>query len=319
VIGVSVGGDAKKKRNRKQNRPAVAPHFVRGYGGQRRRIEMKKNLIMTIAVMILTLWTTPGLAATVHVPGDYSTIQDGIDAALDGDSVLVAPGTYCENIMIDGKDVRVKGALGAAQTVIDGGLAGPVVTFAACGSDAGIKGCTITNGVGGIVCLMSGPKIKECVITGNITDSMGGGIYCLESSPTIKRCLISHNMAAAGGGISAYFSSVDIRDCFLICNEASSSGGALDIYSSSSVKAKRLAVIGNRSETGSAIHCGVSSAGKFKHCYVLANHSSEPDIMVTSMSNMKIEKSLIAGNWDTAHSTLSMSKVHRVAGEALLE
>jgi len=71
---------------------------------------------------------------TLNVPGDYATIQGAIDAAVNGDTVLVAPGTYVENIDFLVKAITVKSSSGAEATVIDGGNPpdpdfGSVVTF----------------------------------------------------------------------------------------------------------------------------------------------------------------------------------------------
>ena len=60
-------------------------------------------------------------AATIHVPADQPTIQAAIDAAADGDTVLVAPGTYYEDINFHGKIITVTSEQGAAATVIDAG------------------------------------------------------------------------------------------------------------------------------------------------------------------------------------------------------
>jgi hypothetical protein len=63
------------------------------------------------------------LAEVLHVPAQYSTIQAAVSAAVDGDEVRVAPGTYTgggnKNIDLHGKDLRVLGEGGPEATIID--------------------------------------------------------------------------------------------------------------------------------------------------------------------------------------------------------
>ena len=81
-------------------------------------------------VVILFCWGSLAPATTIHVPGDYSTIQAGINAASNGDTVLVADGTYYENIDFFGKRIVLKSENGAETTIIEIGTTDiPVVSF----------------------------------------------------------------------------------------------------------------------------------------------------------------------------------------------
>jgi regulator of RNase E activity RraA len=83
------------------------------------------------------LYPIVAFATTINVPADYATIQVAIDAANNGDTVLVAPGTYVENIEFYGKAITVSSAEGPEVTVIDGNQSGSVVHISAYGYDSG--------------------------------------------------------------------------------------------------------------------------------------------------------------------------------------
>lgn len=66
-----------------------------------------------LSLAFIAFIPTLALAGTIiHVPQDQATIQAGIDAALDGDTVLVSPGTYYENIIFNGRAITVASANG---------------------------------------------------------------------------------------------------------------------------------------------------------------------------------------------------------------
>jgi serine protease len=89
---------------------------------------MKHLVLATISLLAALGANASG--ATIHVPADQPTIQQAIDAASPGDTVLVSPGTYFEHINYEGKAITVRSEQGAAQTIIDGDNTGfPVVTF----------------------------------------------------------------------------------------------------------------------------------------------------------------------------------------------
>jgi hypothetical protein len=79
-------------------------------------------------LLIACAIVSPAVANTIHVPQDQPTIQAGIDAANPGDTVLVAPGTYYENIDFKGKAITVTSSGGAATTIIDGRSIGGMAT-----------------------------------------------------------------------------------------------------------------------------------------------------------------------------------------------
>jgi hypothetical protein len=112
---------------------------------------------------------------TIHVPADQPTIQAGINAANTGDTVLVAPGTYYENLTIDTKEIVIRSSDGAAKTILDGSKIGVVVTITNTPSLATtIDGFTIRNGHtpftpsdGGIFLRNAGATIQNNTISGN--------------------------------------------------------------------------------------------------------------------------------------------------------
>jgi hypothetical protein len=145
----------------------------------------------------------PARAATIRVPGQVSTIQAAINLAVEGDTVLVAPGTYRQRLHLVLKNLVVRGEQGADLTIVDGSVSlGNVVTCQLVGRTTILEGLTITGGE------PNGP------------DSVGAGIYCNEGSPTIRNCKLVGNRSRAGGGVAAYFfSEPAIHDCFIAHNE----------------------------------------------------------------------------------------------------
>jgi hypothetical protein len=158
-------------------------------------------------------------AVTIHVPADKPTIQAAIDAAVNGDTVLVSDGTYKENINFNGKAITVTSVNGSSKTTIDGGAADSVVTFTTnAGFTSVLSGFTITNGFsnfnkpnsgsgGGIFIDGASPKILNNVITAN-KGCDGDGIYVHgAASPLIQGNVITANIQSAcsggngGGGI----------------------------------------------------------------------------------------------------------------------
>jgi Bacterial Ig-like domain (group 3) len=139
------------------------------------------------ALLFFTLgWCFSVAAAqtTIHVPQDQPTIQAGIDAAQNGDTVLVAPGTYNENIDFKGKAITVISADGPKTTTIHGdGTTAVVVFHSKENRSSVISGFTITGGGytaqggigygGGVEASDAAPSILNNIITGNQCHAVG--------------------------------------------------------------------------------------------------------------------------------------------------
>jgi hypothetical protein len=167
-----------------------------------------------LAVGLLALFVLPrSLHAqqTIHVPADQPTIQAAINAANNGDTVLVAPGTYVENINFNGKAITVTSAGGPSVTIIDGGAKGSVVTFITGETSSSVlSSFTIRNGHsdfntpgfgagGGIFIHSSSPIISGNLITGNHSVH-GIGIYIDGGTPAIQGNTITGNTECCGSG-----------------------------------------------------------------------------------------------------------------------
>ena len=180
----------------------------------------------------------------IHVPGDFETIQAAINAAWDGDSIIVDPGEYVENIDFLGKNIVIMGNPDdPSETIIDGDRNDSVVSFQNGESeDAVITGFTLTNGIGwfhggytnggGIVLNGSSPTISHCIIKDNEVGWGGGGIFCGSSSPTVTNCLIIDNSAGhEGGGIMVHAGSdATIINCTFSGNVSGTWQGGGGIY-----------------------------------------------------------------------------------------
>jgi hypothetical protein len=153
-----------------------------------------------VAVLLVAMPLASATARIIPIPADFIKIQQGIDAAVDGDTVLVSPGVYLESLDFKGKRILVRSGAGPDSTILEPAAARlPAVLFAS-GEDSlsVLDGLTVRaarNAVG-ILCLDAGPIIQHCVITDCINDGYGAAIKCdSNASPTIRHNVIHHNDA----------------------------------------------------------------------------------------------------------------------------
>jgi parallel beta-helix repeat protein len=161
-----------------------------------------------------------------HAPC-YSTIQDAVDNAFDGDVIRVAEGTY--------DDVHAQGSLTQVvhidkNVTIRGGYSADFATWDPIDHpttlDARKQGRVI------YISLSRAPTLEGLRITNGSNNGSGGGLYALSADPTIRECLVFNNVATGGhgGGISLLYSEgATLSDNAIFSNTTAWSGGGLYI------------------------------------------------------------------------------------------
>jgi hypothetical protein len=227
-------------------------------------------------MLVRWAWLLLGAATTLsvstagrirRVPADHRTIQEAIDSAAPGDTVLVAPGRYQENIRFRGKGIVVASeylmkrdpAL-IQRTIIDGShpahadTASVVMFVEQEDTTAMLLGFTITGGKGtvwtdardktlyreggGVICELSSPIIEHNIIEANeaidvrpgLLSAGGGGIRCGYAEPIIRHNVIRGNRGHYGAGVVLFHSAATVRNNLIVGNQGGTGFGGSGIW-----------------------------------------------------------------------------------------
>jgi hypothetical protein len=237
--------------------------------------------------------------------GQYENIQQAIDDADNGDTIVVTIGTHTgsgnRDIDFGGKAITLQSLDPNDSEVVEGTIIDCQGSYMDphrgfrfySGEDTNsvVDGLTITNGGGvfdggAIHCTSSSPTIRNCLITNNVPRGHGGGIYCgYGSNAIITNCIISNNTFdpdGYGGAIFCYKSNPTITNCILTNNSAvghGRHGGAIDCRGDQNVHSN--AIVANCIVSGnSADHRGGGlyaywSSPAFINCTVIGNKALE--------------------------------------------
>lgn len=274
-------------------------------------------LIAMLLAIPVTAWSI-----TIHVPSDYPTIQEAIDAAAYGDIIVVAPGTYIENIDFKGKGITLQSSHGPRSTVIDGGNPidpsfGSVVTFRSGeGLDSIIEGFTLTNGTGtvygpsgigggGIYCINhSSPSVRNNIIIDNFSGDQGGGVFILDSDfGRFTNNFIVENYSHYGGGVYVEGGAPIVANCLIGHNLNFSDGGGIYMWETAMILAN-CNIVHNENEIwdGGGIWCGLSPDALIANCNVLYNRIADAwggGIYIYDVNQGPvITNCIVRDNWD---------------------
>ncbi|MDD2890188.1 MAG: T9SS type A sorting domain-containing protein [bacterium] len=175
---------------------------------------MKKIMLISVSLTIASLC----FGNLRRVPSQYSTIQAAMDACVASDTILVAKGTYNENVVFKKSKIQLISESGADSTEIHGN-GGVTISTSVSGMDIStlLYGFKITGGTGGYDGEGGGLRmwnqnitVRKCIFTGNKANE-GGGLYLERSDAIVESCLIYGNTAevqwspgGTGGGIYGF-------------------------------------------------------------------------------------------------------------------
>jgi hypothetical protein len=200
--------------------------------------------VLALVLVAIAFAGGRGFCETIRVNwaggSDYLTIQEGVTAAEEGDTVLVAPGVYSgsgnSGINFEGTNIVLMSEAGAGNTTIDClGLGAAIGLYNGEDSTSVVRGFTITNGGGGngggMQINHAAAIVEDCVFSGNTAAMNGGGLYYgYPTSPgAVRNCIFVNNSAPyRGGGLECYggdpATEPRITNCVFYDNYASSGG-----------------------------------------------------------------------------------------------
>ncbi|MCF7913307.1 MAG: T9SS type A sorting domain-containing protein [Candidatus Cloacimonetes bacterium] len=236
-----------------------------------------------LVVLFIMLYMS-SKAAVLHVPENYSSINDALNILVDGDTILVQPGTYVETLTIENKYFTLASLYLTTQdtsyvssTIIDGGENDCVLRVYDTPDTCLITGFTITGGRqsgiypdnqgGGIFCYYASLTLTHLVIEnnyavgGDYSYCNGGGIYSRHSNMQMSDVIIRNNHApnGSGGGICSSYSTLFLSNMLITDNiaahdQTNSQGGGIDISTGSYLNISNSVFRNNSADYGGGIY-----------------------------------------------------------------
>jgi predicted outer membrane repeat protein len=262
------------------------------------RVSFMKALTRCSFVLFTAAFLSPIIPAAAETyliepdgSGDFPTIQEAIDAVVDGDVIELADGVFTgegnRDLDLLGRAITIRSRSGDPESCIincEGSESEPhrgLIFQSGEGAGTVLEGLTITGGHaagedpqdrgGGILLLgHSSPAIRKAVFRAN-SAAGGGGAACLgsDTSPAFVECVFESNAAGVGGGLYCRGASPSLSTCAFIGNTAIGSGGGISSSTSQWIL-EYCTFIENVAETAGAL-LSVWESGTMSHCTIVSN------------------------------------------------
>ncbi|MFG0330790.1 MAG: right-handed parallel beta-helix repeat-containing protein [Phycisphaerales bacterium] len=265
-----------------------------------------RSLVLFIACSLGASMPEAQVAADIiRVPGEVPTIQGAINAAEDGDVVLIAPGVYPERLNLSGKRITVIGEEYMRTTIVDAQGLGPALTCASGETrETIIRDLQFINGVrsgsgGGAVIVNSSPTIEYCWFIDHLADGGSGGAMQLRDSDAwISKCVFQDNTARGGDGgaivVRGDGSPTIINSTFYDNRSESGAGGAIANRGQSKATIMNCLIEANQAQSGGGITNLGGSAPRIVNCTIVENLGG--GVVNRNRATPMIANSIIWGN-----------------------
>lgn len=283
-------------------------------------------VLSTLILAAATAASAAVITVDVNGTGDFMTLQEGVAAAAEGDTVLVKGGTYSgpmnRDIDLGGINIYIFAESGPDFTTLDLESSGRAFIVENGESwRTQIEGFTIINGDayegGAIYCKKSAPVIYDCVF-GNNSAEFGGAIFCgSEAEPDIEDCYFEYNTCGSyGGAIYAAQAMPVIYHSYFTGNTAGINGGGCSLKFGTVATFSMCTFRENSSEQGGAAYCGMTGVPDepeedavaadrglrtvFKSCKFFDNEATRGGgVFINGFSEVAITYATFAGNTAT--------------------
>ncbi len=290
--------------------------------------DIRMKTLMHSALVLTVLWTLPAFGATLMVdplsidPAAFDKIQSAIDFSNNGDTIEVYPGTYAEELIIDGKIVKIVSVEGPTETKIQPGgnrlltikfppAAGTAIEgfeFANASDNAirmtaatvSIKNCIISGSTGTAIWAGAGSDVlmEGIQFTNNQNPEEGASAVAIDGSKvTLKGCTFQENTAAQGSTVEAVGNSTLITQGSFFCNNTGGEyGGAIHV-TDSSLDASASFFSSNSAAHGGAIAIsGTATETSLANLHLIGNTGNGHSVAIGEGIAVEITNSVLVGD-----------------------